>query len=147
VAGTTPYEYVADAVTSDVMFRARGRDLDALFTAAADATTNLMVRNLDAVAPRVSRAVAVHADALDLLLLRFLEELVYHKDAERLLLRARDVRVEHDADGYHVRATLAGEPIDAAKHELDADVKAVTLHGLVVRPLDGEWQAEVTLDV
>jgi SHS2 domain-containing protein len=46
-----------------------------------------------------------------------------------------------------VRATLAGETIDLDKHELDADVKAVTLHGLVVRHTGTQWQAEVTLDV
>jgi SHS2 domain-containing protein len=142
-----PYEYLADGVTSDVTFRARGPDLDTLFTAAADATANLMVRRLDSIAPVVSIPVTVHADALDLLLLRFLEELVFHKDAERLLLRATEVHVERDDGGSRVRATLTGETIDSAKHELEADVKAVTLHGLVVRHVGSEWQAEVTLDV
>lgn len=142
-----PYEYLAEGVTSDVTFRASGPDLDTLFTAAADATANLMVRRLDSIAPAVSIPVLVRADALDLLLLRFLEELVFHKDAERLLLRATEAHVERDDGGYRVRATLTGETIDSAKHELEADVKAVTLHGLVVRHVGSEWLAEVTLDV
>ena len=142
-----PYEYLPEGVTSDVTLRATGPDLDALFTAAADATANLMVRNLDAVAPDVSIPVTVSAETLDLLLLRFLEELVFHKDAERLLLRATEVRVERDRRGYRARATLVGETIDPAKHELEADVKAVTLHGLTVHRIGAEWQAEVTLDV
>jgi SHS2 domain-containing protein len=142
-----PYEYLAEGVTSDVTFRASGSDLDTLFTAAADATANLMVRRLDSIAATVSIPALVRADALDLLLLRFIEELVFHKDAERLLLRARDVRVERDDGGYRVRATLTGETIDVAKHDLEADVKAVTLHGLAVRHVGDEWRAEVTLDV
>lgn len=142
-----PYEYLADEVTSDVRFRASGADLDALFTAAADATTNLMVRRLDSVAPTVSIAVTVRAETLDLLLLNLLEELVFHKDAARLLLRATDVHVEAEGAGHRARATLVGETIDPAKHELAADVKAVTLHGLVVQRTGTEWRAEVTLDV
>lgn len=142
-----PYEYLAEVATSDVAFRATGPDLDALFTAAADATANLMVRSLASIAPAVSIPVAVHADALDLLLLRFLEELVFHKDAERLLLRATDVRVEREDRGYRARATLVGETIDPDRHELQADVKAVTLHGLAVQRVGPEWHANVTLDV
>ena len=45
-------------------------------------------------------------------------------------------------------AELRGEPIDGTRHELAADVKAVTLHGLKVAPArGGGWEAEVTLDV
>jgi SHS2 domain-containing protein len=142
-----PYEYPSDGVTSDVTFRASGGDLDALFTAAADATTNLMVRRLDSIAPATSVPVIVRADALDLLLLRLLEELIFRKDAACLFLRATEVHVSREDGGYRATATLVGEPIDPAKHELDADVKAVTLHGLAVRRADGGWEAEVTLDV
>lgn len=142
-----PYEYLERAVTSDVSFRASGADLDALFTAAADATTNLMVAQLDSIARAVSIPVTVRAEALDLLLLRLLEELIFHKDAARLLLRATDVHVEPDDGGHRAHATLVGEPIDPGKHALEADVKAVTLHGLSVHRTGAGWQAEVTLDV
>jgi SHS2 domain-containing protein len=63
------------------------------------------------------------------------------------LLRATATRVESEGGGCRVHATLTGETIDPARHELDADVKAVTLHGLAVRQTGQEWQAEVTLDV
>ncbi len=143
-----PYEYLEDAVTSDVTFRACGGDLDELFTAAADATTNCMVESLDSVRPAVTLPLAVEAGALDLLLMRVLDELVFHKDAKGLLLRARDVRVAGEPGGYRVTAELRGEPIDGTRHELAADVKAVTLHGLKVAPArGGGWEAEVTLDV
>ena len=142
-----PYEYLEDSVTSDVTFRAWGRDLDELFTAAADATTNLMVGALESISPTVTKAAFVDAEALDLLLLRFLEELIFHKDAEGLILRATDVRVEAANQGHQVHARLCGEPIDPNKHELLADIKAVTLHGLRVEQTDSGWRAEVTLDV
>jgi SHS2 domain-containing protein len=142
-----PYEYLEDDVTSDVTFRAWGRDLDELFTAAADATTNLMVASLDSIQPRVTVPVTVSAEVLDLLLMRFLDELVFHTDAAGLILRATAVRVASTDHGHTVHAELKGEPIDPNKHELAADVKAVTLHGLTVERGATDWLAQVTLDV
>jgi len=140
-----PYEYVEDGVTSDVSFHAWGNDLDELFTAAADATANVMVAELASIEARVSKHVAVSAEELDLLLLRFLDELIFHKDAEALLLRADGVHV--DIANHSLTAELRGEPIDTSRHELAADVKAVTLHGLHVEHRGSHWHAHVTLDV
>ena len=140
-----PFEFLEDAVTSDVTFHAWGASLDELFGAAAEATTQLMVDSLDRVVPRVRRLVAVQAEALDLLLAHFLDELIFLKDVDRLLLRV--TRVEVEPDPPRLRAELAGEPIDPARHELAADVKAVTLHGLQVEQRAGTWHAQVTLDV
>jgi len=141
------FEYLEDDVTSDVTFRAFGGDLDELFTVAGDATTAAMVRSLDSIAARTSRRVSLAADALDLLLMAFLDEIVFWKDAEQLLLRPADVHVLTVDGGYQVAAELRGEQIDPRRHELEADVKAVTLHGLRVQRSGSGWSAQVTLDV
>jgi len=144
-----PYEWVEDGVTSDATFRAFGTDLDELFTAAADATTGLMVAEPETLAPAVTVPVTVTAPSLDLLLLRFLEELVFEKDAHHLLLRATAVRVQAAGSDGEARAEalLRGETIDPSKHALATDVKAVTLHGLRVERAGDHWEAQVTLDV
>ncbi len=77
----------------------------------------------------------------------FLQELIYFKDAERLLLRARDARIEERDEKYFLKAEAAGEPLDAARHHQRADVKAVTLHGFSVEKDDGGWKARVLLDI
>jgi len=140
-----PYEFLDDGVTSDVTFHAWGRSLEELFSAAADATLNVMVRSVESVRPLETRSVSVEADALDLLLMRFLDELVYRKDVEELLLRTTEVRV--DTERNRVQAVLTGERIDPKRHELVADVKAVTLHDLRVERSATGWDAHVTLDV
>jgi len=140
-----PYEFLDDGVTSDVTFHAWGASLEELFAAAADATLNVMVRSVESVRPLETRSVSVEADALDLLLMRFLDELVYRKDVEELLLRATEVRVETERN--RVQAVLTGERIDPKRHELVADVKAVTLHDLRVERSATGWDAHVTLDV
>jgi len=144
-----PWEYIEDGVTSDVTFRAWGQDLDELFSAAAEATASAMVEDA-ATTVAALRTVPVRAEAsgLDLLLLRFLEELIFEKDARGLILRAREVRVDgDDAQGWTLQATLVGEPIDPARHALAGDVKAVTLYGLRVERDGAVWRAQVTLDV
>jgi len=144
-----PWRFLDDGVTSDLTIVATGRDLDELFAAAAEAVTTAMIEDAaTTIAARVTLAAVVTAPALDLLLVRFLDELVFHKDARGLILSAERVHVEGDeARGFTVRAELAGEPIDPAKHALGADVKAATLYGLRVERGAGGWEAEVTLDV
>ena len=144
---TSPYRYLEEIATADVAFEARGVTLEETFLAAADATLNTMVEEIGTVAPRERREISVAADSLDLLLFELLQELVYHKDAERLLLRVRDLRIEETGSGYRLHAEAIGETIDPGKHPLLADVKAVTLHRLSVEKTPSGWRAVVVLDV
>ncbi len=142
-----PYRYLEDVGTADIAFEATGGDLPELFTAAADATMNVMIENLEAIEPRETRQIDLCTDAIDMLLFDFLQELIYFKDARRLLLRARDVRIEERDGQYFLKASLAGEELDETRHQQRADVKAVTLHGFSVEKQDGQWKAKVLLDI
>jgi len=142
-----PYDYLEDIGTADIAFEATGRDLPELFTAAADATMNVMIDNLEAIEPRETRRIALKNDAIDMLLFDFLQELIYFKDADRLLLRIREVQIDEKEDAYSLNATAAGELLDPARHQQRADVKAVTLHDFRVEKTDGGWKASVLLDI
>ncbi len=142
-----PYEYLEDVAIADIAFRARGRTLEEAFTAAADAVTNAMVEKLDSLEPRETRAIEVEAEALDLLLFQFLQELIFYKDAEQLLLRVPQVQIEERPGGYRLRAQAQGERLDPAKHHLRVDVKAVTLHRFSLESTPGGWDAFVILDI
>ena len=50
-----PYRYLEELGTADIAFEATGRDLPELFSAAADATANVMIDNLEAIQPRETR--------------------------------------------------------------------------------------------
>jgi SHS2 domain-containing protein len=143
------FEFV-DRVTSDLSFVARGPTLDAVFAAAARALLAATVEDPESVAPRVRRELLLEEPDLELLLLRFLNELVYLRDAEQLLLLPRHVHVSGN-DVAHLAAELVGEVIDAERHRLDTEVKAATAHGLRIARAstgeDGNWEASVTLDV
>ena len=142
-----PYHYLEDIGTADIAFEATGCDLSELFRDAADATMNVMIDNLQAIEPRENRHIELSSDEIDMLLFDFLQELIYFKDAERLLLRVRDTRIEQRDGNYFLKAETAGEPLDAARHHQRADVKAVTLHGFSVEKEDDGWKARVLLDI
>jgi SHS2 domain-containing protein len=142
-----PYHYLEEIGTADIAFEATGRDLAELFSDAADATMNVMIDNLDAIEPHETRHIDLSSDDIEMLLFDFLQELIYFKDAERLLLRVRNVRIEERDEKYFLNTEAVGEPLDAGRHLQRADVKAVTLHGFSVEKWDGGWKARVLLDI
>ena len=142
-----PYKFLEEIGTADIAFEATGRDLAELFSDAADATMNVMIDNLDAIERRETRQIKLSNDKIDMLLFDLLQELIYFKDAERLLLRVRDVQIDEKTQKYFLKADASGEPLDAARHLQRADVKAVTLHNFSVEKEDGGWKARVLLDI
>jgi protein archease len=142
-----PYKFLEEIGTADIAFEATGRNLSELFADAADATTNVMIDNLDAIEPRETRQIELSNDKIDMLLFDFLQELIYLKDAERLLLRVRDAQIDKKEGKYFLKAEAAGETLDAARHHQRADVKAVTLHDFSVEKENGRWKATVLLDI
>ena len=135
-----------DGVTSDLSFEARGDTLEELFAAAADALLAATVGDPESVRTQLTRTIALTEPDLELLLLRFLNELVYHRDAHFLLLHAGPLRVHANGEA-HLEGQLVGEPIDETRHTLEADVKAATAYGLAVERRDGGFRASFTLDV
>jgi protein archease len=142
-----PYEYLEEIGTADIAFEATGRDLPELFSNAADATINVMIDNIEAIQPRETRQIELSNDKLDMLLFDLLQELIFLKDAERLLLRLREVQIIETDENYFVKATAEGELLDAERHHQRADVKAVTLHDFAVERTEGGWKAKVLLDI
>lgn len=142
-----PYRFLAEIATADVAFRAWGATREELFRDAAEALLRTMVAVPEEVAGRQELTLRLEHGELDLLLFSFLQELVFLKDARRLLLHAPELRIEAVDDIFRLAATLRGETIDPRRHRLLVDVKAVTLHRLNVGYEDHLWWGTVVLDV
>ena len=142
-----PYEYLEELATADVAFEATGKSLEELFIAAAEATANTMVDRLDTLIRRSRRCIQLGNSELDLLLFNYLQELIYYKDAEGLLLVPQSVEIRKGTGGYTLYSVVEGEEIDASRHEQRADVKAVTLHRFELIKTRKGWKALVILDV
>jgi SHS2 domain-containing protein len=142
-----PYEYSEEAATADIAFRASGRTLEDAFKAAADATMNVMVEDLESIRPEVERQMEVESDSPEMLLFNFLNEIIYYKDAEGLLLRVRSIRIEHNGRHSVLHAKADGEKIEPERHQTRVDVKAVTLHRFSLTRIDNGWEAFAILDI
>jgi SHS2 domain-containing protein len=143
-----PYQYLDDIATADVAFEARGKTMEDMFVAAAEASMNVMVDELSGIEEIEHRRIDLWSEAVDMLLFDFIQELIYFKDAEQLLLRVSQISISPENDGHRLRADVYGEVLDPIKHQLNVDVKAVTLHRFVVEqtPPKG-WKATVILDI
>jgi len=144
--GVAPgFEFIEGA-TSDLTFRAQAPTLEAAFAAAAQALLAATVEEPETVERSECRCLLLEEPDLELLLARFLNELVYLRDAEDLLLHPERVEIACDGSA-RLSAELIGERIDSNRHHLASDVKAVTVHGLRVAKTTNGWTTQATLDV
>lgn len=141
------YEFLEDIAIADIAFQAWGKTLEELFITAGDATINAMIDNLEAIELKETRTFNLENDELDMLLFNFLQEFVYYKDSELLLLRAQQVQIEEKNSEYHLTAVTQGERLDRDRHEERVDVKAITLHRFQLEKTDDGWTAMVILDI
>ena len=142
-----PYRFLDEISTADVAFEAWGETRQELFISCAAALLGTMTAAPEQVARREGLTIRLEHEELDLLLWSFLQELIYYKDARRLLLHADRVRIEERDGLFCLEAHVSGERIDAGRHRLLVDVKAVTLHRFRVERTPEGWEALVVLDI
>lgn len=129
--------------TADLGLRIRAADLDTLFVEAAQALFETIIPDLATVRPLKKIDVTLSGDDREYLLFDWLKELLYHFDAEHLLLGKFEAHVR--ADG--LTGSAWGEPVDRTRHVLEHEVKAITYHGLRVERDGDGWMAEVIVDI
>ena len=150
------YEYLGHP--ADVGFVARGKTLEDVFAAAAQA----MVAygwELNRVKARETLEIRARAATLEDLLYSWLSEVLFLADAERWVFKTFAVHkvsapasparsgVEGPPTLWEVRATARGERFNKQQHRPRTYVKAVTYHQLAVRETRAGWQATIYLDV
>ena len=134
--------------TADIGLRIRGGDLNELFSEAARALFSVIVANLDVVKPVEQKAFEIDGgdeddEDYENLLHDWLTELLYTFHVEHRVFSQFEVHIAADK----LTATAGGERIDETRHELDAEIKAITYHGLKVEKQDHGWLAEVIIDI
>ncbi|HTQ39193.1 MAG TPA: archease [Pirellulales bacterium] len=131
--------------TADIGLRIRSGTLEELFCEAAAGLFSLIVSNLDEVQPRDEVVFSLPRldGETDYLLFDWINELLFTFDSRRLVLSKFSVQISQ----VGLQATAWGEPLDATRHGLDHEVKAITYHGLKVVPEAGGWLAEVIVDI
>lgn len=127
---------------ADVGLRGRGRTAAEAFEQAALALS-AAVTDPARVRPLETVRVACEAPDLELLLVDWLNAVVYEMDTRRMLFGRFAVRLS----GTRLEGEMAGEPIDPARHEPAVDVKGATLTALRVAREGNGWVAQCVADV
>ena len=132
--------------TGDIGVDIDATDPGALFADAARAFSET-ITDREALAADEIVEVWLSADAIDLLLVDWLSELVYRFDADGWLARDVEVGVSEAEGEWTLRARLTGVRIDPQRHDVRVLVQAVTYHALEVVQIGSRWHARVILDI
>jgi tRNA nucleotidyltransferase (CCA-adding enzyme) len=128
---------------ADIGLRAFGDSKAEVFTGLAIALT-AVVTDPEAVVPQTPVQISCEAPADDLLLVDWLNGLIYEMATRQMLFGAFDVRL---AD-HRLDATVLGEPVDRARHHPAVEVKGATYTALKLeRQSDGQWMGQCVVDV
>ena len=100
-----------------------------------------MLNNADTVECQISDA------ALDELLVEWLSEIVYWKDAAGVVFRDAPLKLTRENGKWKVEATLIGAPVDHSVQTLRNDVKGITRHLYKLEQQGPRWKARVVVDV
>jgi SHS2 domain-containing protein len=120
-----------------------GSSVAEAFENAARAMT-AVVAPLESLESREDVAVVVEAPDLEILLVDWLNAVIYEMATRRMLFR--DFRVE--IAGGSLRGEALGEPVDRERHAPAVELKGATFTELrVVRDPDGRWRAQCVIDV
>ena len=132
--------------TADTGLGLAADTLDELFASAAEGLTHC-VTDLQQINARRWRKVEVKAGAIDLLLVEWLQELLYLFESEDLLFSTFELVVEPHAGGWRLTGRAGGECYAPDRHIAKLPVKAITYHQLLLTEVDGGWRGRVVFDI
>jgi len=128
---------------ADIGVRGIAPDLAGAFEQAALALT-AVVTDLRTVRPNEAVTVRCAAPDVELLLVDWLNALVYEMAIRRMLFSRFEVNIADHA----LEATAWGEPVDVERHQPAVEIKGATFTTLAVAQTpDGLWRAQCVVDV
>lgn len=128
---------------ADIGIRGIGPSREAAFEQAAAALSDIVTERRK-INPRISVVIECEAPDVALLLVDWLNALIYHMAVDRLLFSRFSVRIV----GHRLHGEAWGEPVDRDRHAPAVEPKGATYTSLKVeRGDDGRWTAQCVIDV
>lgn len=130
---------------ADIGVRGFGSTMAAAFEQAALALV-AVIADLESIQPETAVEIHCAAPNVELLLVDWLNAIIFEMATRDMLFSEFHVRIETDAP--ELIALARGEQISAIRHAPAAEVKGATLSELeVARASDGNWHAQCIVDV
>jgi SHS2 domain-containing protein len=128
--------------TADIGLRAFGSDLAEAFTNAARGMFSI-ITDLSQIREVITKELNVKAPDREVLLVEWLNELLYYFDTEGLLFKRFEIISLTDTE---IKAKCYGEKVDRTRHEIIRSIKSTTYHMLQVTKCEG-YQVQVLFDI
>ncbi|WP_181149253.1 archease [Salinibacter sp. 10B] len=133
--------------TGDIGIRVTAETLPQLFERAAVGMFHVLT-DLSAVRSSEETTLTVAGRDREALMVRWLSELNYrHTVEDRLYYDCTVQSIAEAEEGLTLTATVRGEPIDAQRHTVYTEIKAITFHGLRVEETEDGWRVQVIFDM
>ncbi len=137
-------------ISGDIGISTAGATLPDVFVNAGMALYSLST-DVDAVQEQFAREVHVEADTCDVLLIRFLNELIFLLESEWFVGHRIEIgAMQCDLQGGKpavLSARIQGEEFSPDRHERRLLLKAATYHKLRLEQQKDGWYAEVIFDI
>jgi SHS2 domain-containing protein len=141
VSTVKPFEVINH--TADIGIVVYGADIKQVFTNAALGLFSLMA-DLKNIQEDVRREVQLSAEDVEVLLVEWLNELIYIAEVEHIIFKRFEI---NDLSKTNLKATCFGEKIKPKQHKLKREIKAATYHMLRLNKEDGSYKVQIIFDV
>jgi SHS2 domain-containing protein len=129
--------------TADIGLRAWGADLTEAFANTARGMFSL-VTDLESIRESVIKELNVKAPDREVLLVEWLNEMLFYFDTEGLLFNRFEI---FSLSGNEINSRCFGEKVDRSRHELKRGIKSTTYHMLKIEEKDDQYRIQVLFDI
>ena len=143
---SSSFRFLEDVALADIAFEAEGDSLEELFRAATRALLETMA-DPESVGASWQRRIVKTDPALDDLLVEWLSEIVYWKDAAGIVFHDAPLNLSQEGGQWTIDAVLIGAAVNHTLQTLRNDVKGITRHLYRVWQEGSVWKATVVVDV
>ncbi len=143
---SSSFRFLEDIALADIAFEVEGDSIEDLFQGATRALLETMA-DPQTVLASWEHPILKTDDLLDDLLIEWLSEIVYWKDAAGVVFHDAPLSLTREDGQWRIAATLVGAPVDQTTQTLRNDVKGITRHLYELRQENSRWKARVVVDV
>ena len=143
---SSSFRFLEDIALADLAFEAEGDSIEDVFQGATQALLETLA-DPKTVGASWQRQIVKTDVAPDDLLIEWLSEIVYWKDAAGVVFCEAPLRMICEHGRWKLEATLIGAPVDHTVQTLRNDVKGITRHLYKMAQEGPRWVARVVMDV
>lgn len=129
--------------TADIGLRAFGSNMAEAFINAARGMLSLITEP-DSIREVLSRDIHITAPDREVLLVEWLNELIFYFDSENLLFNKFEITRLNETE---LQAKAYGEKVEKTRHILKMGIKSTTYYLLKVEQIEEEYRVQVLFDI